>query len=1341
MNKIVLIIAFLFVALLNFRAQVVINEVMINPQTNATSAQFQSLKMCSQSTNGSEYIELYNSTGCPIDISCFLIGFNTNFLTGINGTYRFPVGTFIPANGFLSIGGPNSGATINLYAACNTPNLNTDADRWFLPNGDGYLILWNASGTPIDAVFWTSNPGETSKWGTDSDISLAPTFIAQGTNCTTINSLNGPAQIPVTSAIVHYAGQSPTIGNVIHRVVDGGSNWATNAAPSINACNGTCNSIPNSFNLNASVTQPTCGNSDGVISFNPSPNDTYFFTWPFPTTGNASSVNNLGQNSYQISITNSSGCTIDTTIVLTEDCPTSTCNIPQLDAAMLQAGFVPLNVQGYPCAKYYYNPSTTNSWITASQQASAVGASLLSVCSQAENDAVWQAALAANITGGLWIGYTDQVTEGNWVWQDGSTCTFTNWNSGEPSNTSSFPCPDEDAAIIQMSNGRWNDVYLSAGICSPGNYPSLVKVNLCPVVTPTASALSVCEGDPVQLSGSTLFGSPSYTYTWSANNQNVGTGATVTVNPNSSTTYTVVSTDLYGCTATSTISITAQDCTPQQADICCPYVGWDYVQPIAITNNTPLATVANLQTLLVLDTQTPISQGKMLPSGNDIRFVYESCGNYLDYYIENGINTTSTNIWVKMPSIPANGSITLYWYYGNNAAPVGAVPFTGSSNSMFPNVITVSGSQNLSGTQTADWIEVPVGTTITMTNQQAVILNARKVNFLGTFNGNGNGYANQAGPGAGGTGSGSVGGGGGAYGGNGGGGGNANGGTANGTANGNDIDFGSGGGNSDCNGARGGGQLQINAHVVNLNGTVNVEGATVTNNCNEEAGGGGSGGGIRIITDYLSGNGTLNARGGKGQNSNDKEGGGGGSGGRIKIFHGITNSFSGTTNIQGGVAGTGGQSGMQPGQVGTVHQGQIPSLTFNLAPEVPVSIPTASFSATTVCVNNPTSFTNQSSVQSGGSVANLSWDFGNGNTAGFSQNPTQTYSSAGTYNVTLTVTSSTGCVDDITLPVTVNPGATASFTAQNVCIGNTTNFSNTSTGDIIGYVWSFGNGQTSADENPIQTYPTAGNYSVTLAVATANGCTAQTIQQVSVFALPNVSAGNSQTICVGQTATLNASGATTYVWTPNGTNGQPVSPAITTTYNVVGTDANGCSNTSSVNITVLPVPNAAISANTQVGAPGEVFTFTNNSSNGITYSWDLGNGTQTTIATTAEQTTSYDQVGLYTVNLIASNGFCQSDASLQVQIIVPELILFVPNVFTVNDDAVNDTWSIQTQHATEVNVQIFNRWGNLIKELKTATDTWDGKDATDGVYFYKYAITDNFQKVHEGHGFITLIKK
>lgn len=1023
-----------------------------------------------------------------------------------------------------------------------------------------------------------------------------------------------------------------------------------------------------------------------------------------------------------------------------------TCNIQQLDAAMAQAGFVPLNVVGYPCAKYYYNPSTTSNWNTASSQASAIGATLLTICDQAENDAVLLAANNAGVTGGLWIGYTDAATEGTWLWLDGSPCSFTNWNPGEPNNTSDIcSSAGEDVAIMQMNNGKWNDVYANPGFpcISPAQYASLVKVNLCPVVTSIASASLVCEGDPVQLSASTLFGSPTYAYSWvNSSNQSVGTGSNVTINPNTTNTYVVTSTDLYGCSALDTITVSTQNCSPQLADVCCPYTGWGYVQPLTITNNTPVATTANLQTLVILDTQTPISQGKMLANGNDIRFVYESCGNYLDYYIESSINTNQTNIWVKMPVIPANGSIMLYLYYGNNTAAPGSIPFTGATG-MFPSVLTVTGTQNLSGTQNYDWIDVQAGANITMTSLQPVVLQARRIVFNGNFDGLGQGYAPQSGPGSGSSGNGSVGGGGGGYGAAGGGGGNANGGAANGTATGIDIDFGSGGGNSDCNAAAGGGAITLRASSITLNGNINVTGNTNASSCGEEAGGGGSGGGILVVSEYLNGTGLLEAKGGQGQSSNNKEGGGGGSGGRIKLFWSSLNTFSGTLSVAGGLAGSGGQSGMQPGGNGTSVQPQVPGITQTFAVEVPVSIPTANFAAQNVCVNSLTSFNDQSSVQASGSITQWSWDFDDGSTS-TSQNPTHAYATAGTYDVTFIVTTATGCTDQFIGQVIVNEGAVAGFTASNVCIGDSIIFNNTSSNTATSWVWNFGDGNNSSTQSPSHTYNSPGTYTVSLTVQTSNGCVSITTNPVTVYALPNIQAGSPVTICLGQSTSLNATGGTSYIWIPSITNGQSISPNQTTNYSVIGTDANGCQDSSSTTITVLPIPVASFSSDLITGPPGSTATFLNSSLNGLTYNWDFGNGATNTITTLNSQTATYPLIGTYNVVLQATNGYCSDVDSVQITIIVPTLELFVPNVFTVNNDSINNVWSVQTINASSSKVQIFNRWGNLVTELNQINESWDGKvsgsDATSGVYFYKYEVVDLYGVSKKGHGHFTLIR-
>lgn len=282
------------------------------------------------------------------------------------------------------------------------------------------------------------------------------------------------------------------------------------------------------------------------------------------TVGNTASVNvtPAASTAYEVVSTDRYGCqALDTVSVTTQSCAViSTCNIPAVDAAMAAAGFQLLNVQNFPCARYYYNPATTNNWNTAQAQATAVGATLLTVSSLAENNAVWNAALAAGVTGGLWIGYSDQITEGVWLWQDGSTGTFTNWNNGEPSNSSCFgSTAGEDAAVIQMNNGRWNDVYTGPqGFClAPASYASLIKVNLCPVTTALANPTTICTGQSSSLTASTLLGSSPYTYTWSVipANTPAGTGTPLSVSPTVSSSYQVISQDRFGCQALDTVQV------------------------------------------------------------------------------------------------------------------------------------------------------------------------------------------------------------------------------------------------------------------------------------------------------------------------------------------------------------------------------------------------------------------------------------------------------------------------------------------------------------------------------------------------------------------------------------------------------------------------------------------------------------------------------------------------------------------------------------------------------------------------------------------------------------------
>lgn len=104
----------------------------------------------------------------------------------------------------------------------------------------------------------------------------------------------------------------------------------------------------------------------------------------------------------------------------------------------------------------------------------------------------------------------------------------------------------------------------------------------------------------------------------------------------------------------------------------CCYQGWLYRVPITIVN--PNASVlTNFEIMDTINTQALITAGKMKNDGSDIRFSDTVCNN-IGYWIESGINTTTTVIWLKVLNLPANSTRTIYMYYGNPSATAVSSP-------------------------------------------------------------------------------------------------------------------------------------------------------------------------------------------------------------------------------------------------------------------------------------------------------------------------------------------------------------------------------------------------------------------------------------------------------------------------------------------------------------------------------------------------------------------------------------------------------------------------------------------------------------------------------------------
>ncbi|MBW6483492.1 MAG: gliding motility-associated C-terminal domain-containing protein, partial [Vicingaceae bacterium] len=130
------------------------------------------------------------------------------------------------------------------------------------------------------------------------------------------------------------------------------------------------------------------------------------------------------------------------------------------------------------------------------------------------------------------------------------------------------------------------------------------------------------------------------------------------------------------------------------------------------------------------------------------------------------------------------------------------------------------------------------------------------------------------------------------------------------------------------------------------------------------------------------------------------------------------------------------------------------------------------------------------------------------------------------------------------------------------------------------------------------------------------------------------------TICNGDSVVLTGSGATSYTWDNGVTDGIYFIPTTTTTYTVIGQDANGCSNTDTVTITVsiCIFPQANFSISDSVICAGSCIDYTDLSADAQTWEWTFQGGDPAS-STAQNPTVCYDSAGTYSIQLIVTNNF------------------------------------------------------------------------------------------------------
>ncbi len=261
-----------------------------------------------------------------------------------------------------------------------------------------------------------------------------------------------------------------------------------------------------------------------------------------------------------------------------------------------------------------------------------------------------------------------------------------------------------------------------------------------------------------------------------------------------------------------------------------------------------------------------------------------------------------------------------------------------------------------------------------------------------------------------------------------------------------------------------------------------------------------------------------------------------------------------------------------------------------------------------ICAGETTSLTATGAIV-------VEWDNSVTNGVGFTPAATATY--------TAIVTDANGCKDTTETTITVNPlPVVDAGTNPMICAGESVELNATGADT---YVWS--NGSANGDA-----ITPASSIVLTVVGMDVNGCSDDAQLSITVNALPNVFAGNDVEVCEGTLITLNATGAQDLDWS-NGMTNNTSALLASGTYSVIGTDANGCSNSDTLEVVVNQNPVIDLgSDSTTCSNYGSIVL--DAGSGFVSYDWNTN---------ATAQTVSAFLTGTYEVTVTDNNGCTGAD--------------------------------------------------------------------------------------------------
>jgi gliding motility-associated-like protein len=330
----------------------------------------------------------------------------------------------------------------------------------------------------------------------------------------------------------------------------------------------------------------------------------------------------------------------------------------------------------------------------------------------------------------------------------------------------------------------------------------------------------------------------------------------------------------------------------------------------------------------------------------------------------------------------------------------------------------------------------------------------------------------------------------------------------------------------------------------------------------------------------------------------------------------------------------------------------------------------------------------------------------------------------------------------IAVYIVPQPDLVISAGTQFLCNGSSTQL--TATGAQY-YQWSPATGLSSTNGNVVTAAPaTTTNYTIIASNSLGTvQCSAQ--QSYSLIVIPNAFANlpNSLSICRGQATGITVSGGNTYTWSPaaglSSTVGAAVaaSPSVTTIYTVNSSYNGNCASTGTVQVIVNPLPIVNAGRDTIYNLDDMKHLYATGTG---TLTWVQGDEIWCTVCPQTQIFTS--RTNCYTI--MAENEFgCKAYDDVCVTI-KTDFGVYIPNIITPNGDGMNDVFYIYGYSISDVKMDIFNRWGQLLFSSNDQTVGWPGtykgQDCANGVYVYKISYKGLDGKIYNKTGHVSINK-